>query len=160
MTTMNLHVDSVAPKSLRALRANCFAALVMLLIEFGLGITVNLYANIPGADHGKGLFSAFGAAVAHGPISLTLHALLGTLLLISSVTAFFRALPVGRTVFIASTGVAFIAILVAWMSGAKFVGSMTNSASLTMALAAGVAVLSYAIVLFIVPAGSPTRVKS
>ena len=35
------------------LRANSLAAVVMLLIEYGLGVTVNLYAHLPASDHGK-----------------------------------------------------------------------------------------------------------
>src|SRR6266700_7542307 len=53
--------------SVTGLRANSFAALVMLLIEFGLGSWVNLYAHLPAADHGRGTFAAFADAIAKGP---------------------------------------------------------------------------------------------
>ncbi len=43
----------VAPSIVRDLRTNSFAAAVTLVIEFGLGIWTNLYANLPTSDHGK-----------------------------------------------------------------------------------------------------------
>ena len=65
---------------IRGLRANALAATVMLLIQYCFGIAVGLYSVLPVSDHGKDLFGAFGAAVANGPVLLTLHAVLGTLL--------------------------------------------------------------------------------
>jgi hypothetical protein len=137
------------------LRANCLAAVVMLLLEFGLGMGVNLYGHLPASDHGRSTFDAFGHAVANGPVGLSLHALLGTLLLVTSIGAVVRAVLAGRRPIIALSGVALLAILAAWGSGAKFVGDMANSASLTMALATAVALLCYVIILFV-----PTEVRS
>jgi hypothetical protein len=137
------------------LRANCLAAVVMLLLEFGLGMWVNLYGHLPASDHGRSTFGAFGRAVANGPVGLSLHAVLGTLLLVTGIGAVVRAVLTGRRPIIALNGVALLAILAAWGSGAKFVGDMANSASLTMALATGVALLCYSIVLFLAPRPLP-----
>lgn len=139
------------------LRANCLAAVVMLLLEFGLGIWVNLYGHLPASDQGKSTFAAFGRAVANGPVGLSLHALLGTLLLVTSIGAVVRAVLTARRPIIALSGVALLAILAAWGSGAKFVGDMANSASLTMALATGVALLGYVIILFVPAEGLAGR---
>jgi hypothetical protein len=54
------------------------------------------------------------------------------------------------------TGIALLAIIVAWLSGSRFVGDMANGSSLAMAIATGVTILSYALILFIVP-GTTTR---
>jgi hypothetical protein len=62
------------------LRANALAAVVMLLIQYCLGISVNLYSTLPAHDAGKSLFAGFTSAVGDGPLILSLHALLGTLL--------------------------------------------------------------------------------
>ena len=51
----------------------------------------------------------------------------------------------------ALTGVALIAILAAWSSGARFVGDLSKGPSLTMAMATGVALLCYAVILFVPP---------
>ena len=132
---------------IRGLRANSFAAVVMLVIEFALGVVVNLYATLPPSDAGKTLVSAFGAAVTDGPVALTLHALIGTLLLITGISAVVRASLLRRGVLITVTGVALLAILLAWLSGTRFVGDSGNGESLIMALATGVAIVCYAAIL-------------
>jgi hypothetical protein len=133
----------------RGLRPNCFAAVVMLLLEYGLGIWVNLYVQIPASDHGKGTFAAFGAAVADGPAALALHALLGTLLLVTAVTLIFRAVLARKTVTTVIGVVALLAIITAWLSGARFTGASASGASFSMATATGLALLCYVIILFV-----------
>ena len=76
-------MNSAEQRKISNLRVNSFAALVILLIEIGVGIGVNLFATLPTDDAGKSLFAAFGTAVTNGPLVLTLHALLGTIILIS-----------------------------------------------------------------------------
>lgn len=130
------------------LRANALAAVVMLLIQYCLGISVNLYSTLPASDHGKSLFGGFPAAVGNGPVLLTLHAILGTLLLITALAALIRSLPLGAPP-IALTALALLAIYVAWMSGSEFVGHQKNGASLAMALATALAILCYTLVIFL-----------
>ena len=50
---------------------------------------------------------------------------------------------------IALATAALLAILVAWLSGARFVGDTSNGPSLAMALATAVAILSYATIIFV-----------
>jgi hypothetical protein len=133
----------------RGLLPNAFAAVVMLLLEFGLGIWVNLYAQIPTADKGRGTFAAFGAAVANGPVALTLHALLGTLLLVTAIALVFRAVLARNAAVIVTGAVALLAIIGAWLSGARFIGDAANGASFGMAIATAVALLCYVIILFV-----------
>jgi hypothetical protein len=135
----------------RGLRANSFAAIVMLLLEFGLGIGVNLYATLPVSDHHKTLFGAFGGAVANGPAVLTTHALLGTLLLLAGVSVLVRAAIARWPMAIGAGAVALVALIVAWLSGAHFVGDMANGSSLAMALATAVSLLCYTCILFVLP---------
>jgi hypothetical protein len=142
------------------LRANALAGLVMLLVEYSLGISVNLYSTLPAADHGKQLFGALAAAVGNGPVLLSLHAVLGTLLLITGTAAVVRAVRLGVRPLIALSGGALIATLVAWLSGSAFIGHLKDSASLTMALAAAVAILCYALVIFVLGSGAWHEVGS
>jgi hypothetical protein len=135
----------------KGLRANSFAALVMVVVELGLGLGANLYANLPASDHHRAPLAAFGRAVADGPVIVTLHALLGTLLLAAGISAVVRASLTRRGPLIGASGSALLAIFVAWGSGTRFVGTMDNGASLAMGLATGVAILSYAVILFITP---------
>lgn len=138
---------------IRGLRANALAGLVMLLIEYSLGISVNLYSTLPPDDRGKTLFAGLGAAVGNGPLLVTLHALLGTLLLITGIAAVVRASRLGIRPLILLSGTALLAILVAWLSGSAFIGHQKAAASLAMALAAALAMLCYALVIFTLGVG-------
>lgn len=133
----------------RGLRPAAFSAVVILLLEYGLGMWVNLYAQIPAADHGRGVLAAFGAAVAHGPLTLTLHALLGTLLLVTAITVVIRAVLARKAAAVVIGAVAFLAVIAAWLSGARFVGTSADAASVSMAMNTGVALLCYVIILFV-----------
>ena len=146
---MNTSADVARNRKIRGLRINSFAAVVMLMIEFGLGIGVNLYASLPASGNGKGVLGAFLSAITDGPIALTLHALLGTLLIVSAITVVVRASSVRRTPLTVIAGAGLLAVVLAWLSGARFVGSGGNGASLVMALATGLAVLCYATIVLI-----------
>jgi hypothetical protein len=122
---------------------------VILLIQYCLGISVNLYSTLPAADHGKSLFGGFTSAVGNGPVLLTVHALLGTLLLITAVAALIRSSRLAAPPPIALTAVALVAIVVGWLSGSEFVRHMKSGASVAMALATAVAILCYALVIFL-----------
>ena len=144
-----MSVAPLMPTASASLRANALAGLIMLLIEYSLGISANLYSSLPGSDHGKTLFAGFGAAVGNGPLLVTLHAILGTLLLFTAIAALIRASRLRARPLIALSGGALLATLVAWLSGAQFVSQMRDSASEAMALAAAVAMLCYALVIFV-----------
>lgn len=133
----------------RGLRPTAFSAVVMLIFEYGLGMWVNLYAQIPASDSGKGVFAAFSAAVARGPLALTLHALLGTLLLVTAIAFVIRAVLARKAAAMVIGAVAFLAVIAAWLSGARFVGTSANAASADMAMTTGLALLCYAIILFV-----------
>jgi hypothetical protein len=143
---------------IQGLRITTLAGLVMLILEYGLGSWANLYANLPASDHGKATFAAFGGAVAHGPVGVALHALLGTLLIVTAVSVVVRAARARQAAPVVIGCVALLAILAAWFSGTKFVSDAANGASFGMAVATGIALLGYAIILFIaIPARSGVR---
>lgn len=121
----------------------------MLLIEYGLGIWMNLYGQLPASDNGASLPAAFARAIADGPVGLSIHAVLGTLLIVSAVAAVVRAFLGRRPVLIGAAIVGLAAIVIAALSGARFVGHGADSASMSMAIAAGVAIGAYALMLFL-----------
>jgi hypothetical protein len=147
----------------RGLRANALAATVMLLLQYGLGMWVALHAAVPAQDQGMSLFAAYGSAIGNGPVALSLHAILGSLLLISATAAVVRSSRLGAAPAIALTAVGLLAILVAWIAGSRFVGHLTADSSFTMAIATAVALLAYALTIFVVtppraaPAGDDPR---
>src|SRR5215469_9739934 len=145
-------VPSPALRRVTGLRASAFGAVIMLLAEYCLGVWVNLHAQLPASDHGTGLLTAFGRAVANGPVTLALHALLGTLLLITAVGVILHAAMARNIASTVIAVIAFLAVAGAWVSGAKFVGGQSSSASFGMAAATAIALLSYVAILFL-PAG-------
>src|SRR5580704_7959991 len=62
---------------LAGLRRVSVAALIILIVQYGLGIVLNLYIAVPASDAHAGLMQE----IASGPLMLTLHALLGLALL-------------------------------------------------------------------------------
>jgi len=140
---------AAAGSGLAALRGNSMGAAVLLIIQFGLGIGVNLYVTLP---TNKSFF-----ATVFGDATLAAHAIVALLLLGASIGALVRAIRVRKAIAFTSVGLA--AILVAAASGASFVGKQSNGASLGMALATAVAMFCYLAVVFSVrePSGLSTR---
>lgn len=150
---------ALSVKRVRGLRANSLAALVILLIEYGLGVWVNLYGHLPVSDHGASLTTGFGRAIAGGPVGLSIHAVFGVVLVVSATTALVRSVLVRRRAPMTVTAVGLAAVLIAGVSGARFVGSGSNASSMTMAVSAGVAIGAYALALFL-SAGVPVPSRS
>lgn len=75
----------MSARQLAALRGNTFGALVLLIVQFAIGIVVNLYATIPAKDKGSGIVGAVGRALANGPVSLATHAGLGLLIVLAGI---------------------------------------------------------------------------
>jgi hypothetical protein len=140
MTTPTQHDTRIppAPSRLSALRGNCMGAAVLLIVQFGLGIGLNLYVTLPA--HKSFLSTVFGSAV------LAVHAIVALALLGAAIGALVRAIRARRAVAFTSVGLA--AIVAAAIAGASFVGSSGNGASLAMALATAVAMFCYLAAVF------------
>ena len=149
----------ISAKAIRGLRANSFAAIVILLAEYGLGVWMSLYGQLPASDHGSNLATGFGRAVADGPVGLSIHAVLGAVLIVSAATALVRSILIRRAALIALTSVGLLSVVAAALSGAHFVGNGDNTSSMSMAVAAGTAIGAYALVLF-ATAGVPAVSRS
>jgi hypothetical protein len=135
----------------KGLRRAGLAAFVILLIQYGFGMYVNLYVTIPGADHGKGI----GAAISNGPAALSVHAVLGILLILSAIGLLVQAVIARHWAVLVASVIALAAIIGAFFQGASFVGQGHAAASMGMAILAGVALLCYGIALYLLP--SPRR---
>jgi hypothetical protein len=140
---------TVTAKRVSQLRATALASIVILLIEFAIGS--NLYNQAPKAAHGQPIFAAFGLAIADAPLALAIHAVLGTLIIVGAIQALVRAIQGRRTAFIVLAAIALVAIASAWLGGSTYVSTHSDVASHVMGLGTGVAILCYAIVLFILP---------
>jgi hypothetical protein len=123
---------------LAALRGNCMGAAVLLIIQFGIGMGVNLYVTLP--EHKSLLPAVFGSA------ALAAHAIVALVLLGAAIGALVRAIRSRRAVVLTAAGLA--AILAAGIAGSSFVSTPGNGASLTMALATAVAMFCYLAAVF------------
>jgi hypothetical protein len=116
------------------------ATALILLIEFGLGVGLNLYVSVP--THKAFFSTVFGqwALGAHGVIALVLLA--------SALNTLIRSMQAKRSgpVFWSVTGLA--AIIVASGAGIGFVKDGTTASSMAMGVAGTVALLSYVLVTF------------
>jgi|HubBroStandDraft_2_1064218.scaffolds.fasta_scaffold76039_2 hypothetical protein len=132
-------------RQLARLRGSSFGALVMLILQFAIGMVVNLYVTVPASDQGSGFFSALGKALSHGPAALASHAGLGVLLVVAAIALLGRAIQARHAPTIVLASVGLLAIAAAAVNGVRFVsdGGASN-ASLAMALSAAVAMLCYA----------------
>ena len=123
---------------LDALRGNCMGAAVLLIIEFGIGIGVNLYVTVPANK--SFLPAVFGSA------ALAAHVIVAIVLLGAAIGALVRAIRARRAIVFTSVGLA--AILAAGIAGSSFVGNGSDGASLGMALATAVAMFCYLAAVF------------
>jgi hypothetical protein len=137
----------VTARRISGLRRAGFAAFVMLVVQFALGIYVNLYVTVPSADHGHG----FGQAIANGPAGLTLHIMLGLLLILAALGFLVQAILARWRALIAAAVIGLLAMIGAAASGSAFTGSGKDGASMAMALLAAVGLLCYGASLFLLP---------
>jgi drug/metabolite transporter (DMT)-like permease len=135
-------------RALRALRGNTMGVVVMLVLQYSLGMWVNLEATVPPADASAGFWGAFVGAITNGPLALTLHALLGTLLLVSATVLVVRALRIQQPLWIALAVIGLLSIVFAWITGVRFTATGATTSSLFMALLTAFALLCYAVILF------------
>ena len=147
----------ISSRQLAALRGNTFGALALLILQFAIGIVVNLYATVPAKDKGSGIFGAIGRALTNGPASLATHAGLGLLIVVAAVALVVRSIVTRHTGSIVLSLIGLAAIISAALNGARFVadGGPAN-ASLAMALSTAVAMLCYAIGLFLLGFSGPS----
>jgi hypothetical protein len=138
-------VDLVVPDRhsrrlmLAGLQRMSLLALLMLVAQYALGIVLNLYVAIPSADAHAGITQV----IANGPLTLTLHALLGLGLVGTAIVLLVRAVIVGDRRFAVLAAGGLTAIGGAFAAGEIFVRDGQQFASAAMAILTAVALLCY-----------------
>jgi hypothetical protein len=128
------------PPGAEEVRRACVAVLTMLVAQYALGIFLNLFVTIPASDRHAGMLGE----IVSGPLALTVHALLGLSLIGTAIVLLARAVRLEDPALIALATLALAAIGGAFAAGEIFVsGGGQDSASFTMGLLAGVAMLCY-----------------
>ncbi len=121
------------------LRGLCLAALIMLVVQYGLGIFLNLYVAVPASDAHAGIFGEIATA----PLALTVHALLGLALIGTAILLVVRAAGLPDRLLAGLAAAGLTAIGGAFGAGEIFVRNGQPGASLAMAILTGVALLCY-----------------
>ena len=124
------------------LRRASLAILIVLIVQFGLGIGVNLYVTLPAAGR-PGHASWFG----NGPL-LALHATLGMFLVLAAVFVLVRSIMARNRGLILTSAAGLVAIFLAFFFGSNFTDKLTNGYSLGMAIAFAAALACYVIGLY------------
>jgi hypothetical protein len=141
-------------RQLDALRGASLGVLVMLIVQFAIGIVVNLYVTVPAADQGSGFFGAIGKALSSGPAALASHAGLGLLIVAAALALVVRSVLARHPAASVLSSLGLLAIIGAAVNGVRFVSDGgADNASLAMALSTAVAMLCYAISLFVLGRG-------
>jgi len=140
----------------RAARGWAFGLLIALLVQFGLGMYVNLFAKIPLNHPGHGANDFFAGSYhsvawaetsPHAPLILAFHAGLGLLLVLGSLWLAVLAIRGRRAGFAWAAVLGALFILGAGFNGASFLNYNQDANSYVMALLFAAAVLCYIIIL-------------
>lgn len=149
---MSVKTESPAPRArtaatagLARLRRGSLGVLVLLVAEYVIGTYVNLYVTVPRADHGGGL----GSAIANGPASLSVHAVIGLLLGLGALGAAAQSILTRHGGLIALSVIGLLAMIFASVAGTGFTSTGDDSASMAMSVLTGIAMLCYAANLYV-----------
>ena len=113
--------------------------LVMLVIQYGLGIILNLYVEVPASDAHAGILTEIATA----PPVLTVHAVLGIALIGTAILLVARAVGVRDRLLAVLATAGLTALGGAFGAGEIFVRNGQDTASMAMAILTGMALLCY-----------------
>jgi hypothetical protein len=119
------------------LRSACLTTLIALVVEFGLGMWLNIYVTVPPADQHAGIVRE----IANGPLLLTTHILVGVFLIGAAIVLLVRTVNVRHTKVVVLASVSLAAIIGAFGAGDFFARDGESRTSFWMALLTGVALL-------------------
>jgi hypothetical protein len=121
------------------LRRVSLAVLIMLVVQYGLGIFLNLYVAVPASDAHAGIMQEIATA----PFALTVHALVGLALIGAAIMLLARAVGTRDLVAVVLAASGLGAIVAAFAAGEIFVRDGQPGPSFAMAILTGVALLCY-----------------
>ncbi len=133
---------------LARLRMSSLVLVVMLIVQFILGMVYNLYGTAPTSTKSIGLFSS---------PDLALHVVLGILLFLAAVGQLVQAIGARHRLSIWLSAIGLLSILGAGFAGLGFTGSGAAGASLGMSLAFAVALACYVVLVFALPSPASAR---
>ncbi|HLX57194.1 MAG TPA: hypothetical protein VKR83_09240 [Ktedonobacteraceae bacterium] len=134
------------------LRTITVVILLLLAIQFLIGMLVNLFVTIPNSHPGTKAAEYFSGvvqgdvwALTHGQLPLVLHVITGILLFLGASIVIGLAIASRRRAWIVTAVLGWLGIVTAGFNGASFLNYGENFSSLLMAIGFLLAVIPYAI---------------
>ena len=126
--------------------------MLLLLLQFLLGMAVNLFVTIPAHHPGSqasnyfvGVFQSVVWAISHGTLTLALHTVLGLLLVLSSIGVLSGAIRRRRRGLIIVAALGLVGIMAAGFNGGSFLVFGKSYSSMLMSVGFAIAVAGYAV---------------
>ena len=152
-TQTRIDATKTTPSTLRAVAA---ITLLLLAIQFLIGMVANLFVQVPDVHPGTqapnyfvGVVQGVAWALVHSQLALLLHVVVGLLLGLASFTLLGLAIASRQRAWIVTTIIGWIGIAGAGFNGASFLNYGHNFSSLLMSIGFILAVVSYAIGFYI-----------
>jgi hypothetical protein len=144
------------PKASERLRPQVFGAIVLICVQSGIGMFVNLFVTIPRHHAGANPANYFGGsmrsvawAIDHGAVALAIHVVLGLLLAIMVIGIVARAFAIGRTSLIVWSTLGALGTIGAGFTGAGFLDFTEDVSSFFMAMLAFASLVCFAVVVYL-----------
>jgi hypothetical protein len=138
------------------LRDQFLGNVVFLIIQFLLGMAVNLFVTIPRDHPGSnppeyftGVAQSVTWAILHGHVLLILHASLGLLLVLNSAVLLISAIRLRARNLITVTAFGAFGVLAAGFNGGSFLNYHEDFSSMLMSAGFALALIAYSVMLFI-----------
>ena len=138
------------------MRNQFLGSLVFLVVQFLLGMAVNLFVKIPTNHPGANPPEYFGGvvqsvtwAILHGNVLLIIHASLGLLLVLNAAELLIAAIRTRARDLITVTSFGLFGVLAAGFNGGSFLNYNQDFSSMLMATFFAVAVVAYCVGLFV-----------
>lgn len=141
---------------IQPLRRQAFGAVVLICVQSGLGMFVNLFVTIPGHHPGANPSDFFAGSsrsvlwsMEHGAIALVLHTVLGLLLALMVIGVVAAALSVGRRSLITWSLLGGLLTIGAGFNGASFLDYHKDVSSFIMTVLALASVLCFLVIVYV-----------
>jgi hypothetical protein len=153
-----------AAAEFRSMRRQLFGAIVLILVQSGLGMFVNLFVSIPRRHSGAqphnyvtGSLKSLAWAFDHGALPLVIHTVLGALLAVMVVGIVAGSLRLPRRSLGLWSILGALLTVGAGFNGASFLDYNRNASSFVMAILAFGALACFLVVMYALPERSVTE---
>jgi hypothetical protein len=140
----------------QGMRDQFLGTLIFLMIQFLLGMAVNLFVTIttnhPGAnppEYFGGVVQSVTWAILHGHILLVVHASVGLLLVLNALGLLVAAIRGRQRDLITVTSFGLFGVLAAGFNGGSFLNYNQDFSSMIMAAFFAIAIAAYAAALYV-----------